>query len=207
MGQCTATSKRTGERCRRRASKGKSVCRVHGADSPGAPKGNKNAMKSGAYETIVRETLFEDEQEFAESVSLDPVETLKEQIRMLRVKELRLARRMKQAMQAEKEAGQDDGNGKKKPGTVLLSVSTVQSQNFQGETSKSVTSQSETHAMHYLRLEAAHTMTLDQIRKAMMNLAQMEAEKDENDVLPASISVHIVDGRRRHDDSDMPDAE
>ncbi len=164
-------------------------------------------MKHGGYETIAREMLFDDEISFAESVSFDPVDTLKEQIRMLRVKELRLARRMKQAMQAEREAGQDDGNGKKKPGTVLLSVSTVQTQNFHGETSKSVTSQSETHSMHYLRLEAAHTMTLDQIRKAMMNLAQMEAEKGENEIPPASISVHIVDGRRRHDDAGMPDAE
>lgn len=197
MGQCTATSKRTGERCRRRASKGKTVCRVHGADSPGAPKGNKNAMKSGAYETIVRETLFEDEQAFAESVSLDPVATLKEQIRMLRVKELRLSRRIKQAIQAEKEAGQNDGNGKKKPGTVLLSVSTVQSQNFQGETSKSVTSQSETHAMHYLRLEAAHTMTLDQIRKAMMNLAQMGAGFSGYSGKLSAFCRHVVGAGRR----------
>lgn len=207
MGQCTATSKRTGERCKRFCAPGKTVCKWHGGNSCGPPKGNKNALKHGAYETIVRETLFDDEIKFAEKISFDTVEILKEQIRMLRIKELRIAKRMKQAMQAECDAVQNDIIGNKSPRTVLLSVSTVQTQNFQGETSKSVTSQSETHSMHYLRLEAAHTMVLDQIRRALMNLAQMESEKGEDDILPASISVQIVDGRRQHDESDMPDSE
>lgn len=95
---------------------------------------------------------------------------------MLRVTELRLARRMKQALVAEREAGQDDGTGKKKPGTTLLTVNTIQVQNFQGETSKTVTSNSETHAMYYLRLEAAHMTVLDRIRRTMDNLAKLEAE-------------------------------
>ena len=142
-------------------------------------------MKHGAYETIAREMLFEDEAAFVEGLELDPIKTLQEQIRMLKVKELRLAKRMKQALVAEKEAGQDDGTGKKKPGTTLLTVTTVQTQNFQGETSKTVTSNSETHAMHYLRLEAAHTTVLDQIRRAMDNLAKLEAGSGvENEPLP-----------------------
>lgn len=176
MGQCTATSKRTGERCKRFCQPGKTVCKWHGGNSPGAPKGSKNALKHGAYETITRETLFEDEIEFINELDIDPIKTLQEQIRMLRVKELRLAKRMKQALVAEREAGQEDGAGKKKLGTTLLSVTTVQTQNFQGEKSKTVTSSSETHAMHYLRFEAAHTTVLDQIRRAMDNLARLEAE-------------------------------
>lgn len=181
MSQCTATSKRSGERCKRMCAPGKKVCKWHGGNSKGAPKGSKNALKHGAYEKIVRETLFDDEIEFADSIEIDPIATLKEQIRMLRVKELRIAKRMKQAMQAEREAGQDDGTGRKKPSTVMLTVSTVQTQNFEGQTSKSVTSNSETYAMHYLRLEQAHTVVLDQIRRAMANLAQIEAEKGVGD--------------------------
>lgn len=181
MGQCTATSKRTGERCKRMCAPGKTVCKWHGGNSNGAPKGNKNALKYGAYETITRETMFDDEKDFAESLSFNPLETIKEQIRILRVKELRIAKRIKAAMVAEREAGQDNGTGKKKPGTVLLTVSTVQTQNFQGEQSKSVTSTSETHSMHYLRLEQAHTIVLDQIRKAMDNLTRLENEKGIDD--------------------------
>ena len=176
MGQCTATSKRTGKRCKRFCQPGKTVCKWHGGHSSGAPRGNKNSLKHGAYETITRETLFEDEIEFVEGLEFDPIKTLQEQICMLRVKELRLARRMKQALVAEMEVGQDNGTGKKKPGTTLLAVTTVQTQNFQGETSKTITSSSETHAMYYLRLEVAHTTVLDQIRRAMDNLAKLEAK-------------------------------
>jgi hypothetical protein len=42
--RCSATSKRTGNRCRAPAERGKRVCRFHGARA-GAPKGSAN----GAY--------------------------------------------------------------------------------------------------------------------------------------------------------------
>ncbi len=47
--RCTATSKRTRERCRAPAVKGWSVCRFHGAGG-GAPKGKRNgSYKHGLY--------------------------------------------------------------------------------------------------------------------------------------------------------------
>ncbi len=47
--RCTATSKRTRERCRAPAVKGWSVCRFHGAGG-GAPKGKRNGnYKHGLY--------------------------------------------------------------------------------------------------------------------------------------------------------------
>lgn len=183
MGQCTAKSKRTGERCKRMCAPGKNVCKIHGGASTGPPKGSKNNLKHGAYETISIETMYPEEIEYANSVSMDPIETLKEQIRILRVKERRIAVRMKKALDAEGVAGQDDGQGKKHPATVLLSVSTVQTQNFLGEQSKTVTSSSEAHSMWYLRLEQAHTTVLDQIRRAMSNLAQLEESMGVGDEL------------------------
>ena len=57
--QCTATSKQTGQRCRRAAAPGKRVCYLHGARG-GAPKGNLNAMIHGAY---VKRVLNAEEQE------------------------------------------------------------------------------------------------------------------------------------------------
>lgn len=54
--RCTATSKRTGERCKGPARRGWSVCRFHGAGG-GAPTGARNgAWKGGHFSNDARET-------------------------------------------------------------------------------------------------------------------------------------------------------
>lgn len=196
MGQCTATSKRTGERCKRFCAPGKKVCKWHGGASNGAPKGSKNALKHGAYEKITRETMFADEVEYADSVDTDPVSVLEEQLRVLKVKELRIAKRMKAAMLAEVDAGKDDGTGKKKPSVVTLTVATTQTKNFAGEESKTVSSTSETFAQNYLRLEQAHTTVLAQISRTVALLADLRGEQDTADNEPPVINVRVVNGRR-----------
>ena len=40
---------RSGTPCQSPTMKGKQRCRMHGGNSPGAPKGNKNALKNGFY--------------------------------------------------------------------------------------------------------------------------------------------------------------
>lgn len=40
---------RSGAPCQAPAVYGKKRCRMHGGNSPGAPRGNQNALKSGAY--------------------------------------------------------------------------------------------------------------------------------------------------------------
>ena len=199
MGQCTATSKRTGERCKRFCAHGKTVCKWHGGASNGAPKGSKNALKHGAYETITRETMFEDEVTYADSVNTDPVLILEEQLRVLKVKELRIAKRMKAAMLAEQEAGKDDGTGKKNPSVVTLTVATTQTENFAGEKSKTVASTAETFAQNYLRLEQAHTTVLAQISRTVALLADLRGEQDTADNEPPVINVRVVNGRREKD--------
>ena len=47
--KCRATSKSTGVRCGNVAMKNKRVCYLHGGRSPGAPVGNKNALRHGRY--------------------------------------------------------------------------------------------------------------------------------------------------------------
>ena len=196
MGQCTATSKRTGERCKRFCAPGKKVCKWHGGASNGAPKGSKNALKHGAYEKITRETMFADEITYADSVNTDPVSVLEEQLRVLKVKELRIAKRMKAAMLAEVDAGKDDGTGKKKPSVVTLTVATTQTKNFAGEESKTVSSTAETFAQNYLRLEQAHTTVLAQISRTVALLADLRGEQDTADNEPPVINVRVVNGRR-----------
>lgn len=188
--QCSAKSKQTGERCKKTCVPGKKVCRWHGGLSPGAPKGSKNALKHGAYAKINRETCFAEELKLVDELGFDPIEALKEQIRMLRIKIFRIAARMKKALIAESEAGKTGKDGKKKSGTVLLSVSTIQTQNAKGEASKSITSNSETHSMFYLRLEQVHTALMAELRRAMNNLAQLEAEK--SDRLDAEETVGVL---------------
>lgn len=209
MGQCTATSKRTGERCKRFCAPGKKVCKWHGGASNGAPKGSKNALKHGAYEKITRETMFADEVEYADSVDTDPVSVLEEQLRVLKVKELRIAKRMKEAMLAEQDAGKDDGTGKKKPSVVTLTVATTQTKNFAGEESKTVSSTSETFAQNYLRLEQAHTTVLAQIGRTVALLADLRGEQDIADNEPPVINVRVVNGRRMNKDAERaePDPE
>ncbi len=180
MAQCTATSKRTGERCKRMCAPGKTVCKWHGGNSKGAPKGNKNALKHGAYESISLETMFPDEIEYAQSVSLDPLTTLQEQLRFLRVKEARLAKRMKKALEAEINAGKDDGTGKKGGQMVVVTATQTQAENYQGEKSKTITTTSETHNMQYLRLEQAHSIVLDQIRRVLEAIAKIEGMTGQN---------------------------
>lgn len=181
MAQCTATSKRTGERCKRMCAPGKTVCKWHGGNSKGAPKGNKNALKHGAYESISLETMFPDEIEYAKSVSLDPLTTLQEQLQFLRVKEARLAKRMKKALEAEMNAGKEDSTGKKGGQMVVVTATQMQAENYQGEKSKTVTTTSETHAMQYLRLEQAHSIVMDQIRRVLEAIAKIDGMSGHND--------------------------
>ena len=143
--------------------------------------------------------MFEDEVRYADSVNIDPVSVLEEQLRVLKVKELRIAKRMKAAMLAEQEAGKDDGSGKKKPSVVTLTVATTQTKNFAGEESKTVSSTSETFAQNYLRLEQAHTTVLAQISRTAGLLADLKCEKDDIDTDPPVINVRVVNGRRTKD--------
>ena len=70
---------RAGTPCRSPAVKGKQRCRMHGGSSPGAPKGNRNAVKHGRYTTTrkiehfkARQTLRELEQLIRLAVASKP---------------------------------------------------------------------------------------------------------------------------------------
>ena len=211
MAQCTAKSKRSGERCKNPACKGRKTCRMHGGTNPGAPKGSKNALKHGAYETITRSTMTEEEIEFTRNLSFNEVSALEEHLRILNVKKLRIERRMKRALDAEELAGKDDGTGKKAPNMVILTGSQVMTENFAGDKSKTVSTNSETHEMHYLRLEQAHSVILNDIRRTLESIAKIKDLQagEEDSAVPEKIEVIVVDGRRRIDEDgcDSSDAE
>lgn len=146
--------------------------------------------------------MSDEEIAYADAVNIDPLRTLEEQLRILKVKEFRIMRRMKDVLDAEMEAGKVDEYGKKKPSTVILTVSTMQAENYAGQKSKSVTSTSESHAQNYLRLESALTMVQTQIQRVAVQIASLRAVDAEDENNAAVIQISIVDGRRRMDDAE-----
>ncbi|STD25301.1 phage terminase small subunit [Enterococcus mundtii] len=67
------------------------------------PKRNKNALKTGEYETIFYETLSDEEKDIYSSLDNDPSFVLSEEIRLLKIRQLRMMKRIQQA-----EAGLND---------------------------------------------------------------------------------------------------
>ncbi|EOE4933172.1 phage terminase small subunit [Enterococcus hirae] len=67
------------------------------------PVGNKNALKTGEYETIFYETLSDEEKDIYSNLNNDPSFVLSEEIRLLKIRELRMMKRIQQA-----EAGLND---------------------------------------------------------------------------------------------------
>ncbi|MBA5251760.1 small subunit of terminase [Enterococcus hirae] len=67
------------------------------------PVGNKNALKTGEYETIFYETLSDEEKDIYSSLDDDPSFVLSEENRLLKIRQLRMMKRIQQA-----EAGLND---------------------------------------------------------------------------------------------------
>ena len=186
MGQCTAKSKRTGERCRRAAMHGQTVCYMHGGASRrkgGAPKGSKNALKTGQYETILASTMTPEELSYRDSLDINPLTTLRETLKTLRMRELRILRRIKKEMDAEVIAGTPigkmNGQGKELLHPAMLLTGAQQTKKADGN--DATTSQSESHARYIERLENALTAVQDQIRRVSESIARLEGEGDADD--------------------------
>lgn len=61
------------------------------------PVGNKNALKTGEYETIFYETLSDKEKDIYSNLNNDPSFVLSEEIRLLKIRQLRMMKRIKEA--------------------------------------------------------------------------------------------------------------
>ncbi|EPD1728795.1 phage terminase small subunit [Enterococcus faecalis] len=67
------------------------------------PKGNKNAIKTGEYETIFADMLSDEEKDIYSKLNDDPFFILDEEIRILKIRQYRMLKRIKDA-----EAGLND---------------------------------------------------------------------------------------------------
>ncbi|MFN6774469.1 phage terminase small subunit [Enterococcus hirae] len=61
------------------------------------PVGNKNALKTGEYEIIFFDTLSDEEKDIYSNLNNDPSFVLSEEIRLLKIRQLRMMKRIKQA--------------------------------------------------------------------------------------------------------------
>src|SRR5690606_24636193 len=68
-------------------------CRMHGGKSTGPPKGNKNALKTGEYETIWLDTLDTEERELYNLINTDVLKQIEEELRLITIRERRMLQR------------------------------------------------------------------------------------------------------------------
>lgn len=99
--RCKARN-RSGERCKNWAKPGWDVCYYHGAGGGAPPEkmiGNKNALKTGEYETIWLDTLDDEERVFFSRIDTDVARQLDEEIRLMTIRERRMMRRIQELRQ------------------------------------------------------------------------------------------------------------
>ncbi|GGB46297.1 hypothetical protein GCM10011409_24830 [Lentibacillus populi] len=107
---CGAKKKKNGEPCQNKALKN-GRCRFHGGLSRGpidkkkhsnSLKGNKNAVKTGEYETIAYDTLTDEEKELFGSVPEEVEKQVKGRYKLLEIRTRRLMQRYNEELSKEK---------------------------------------------------------------------------------------------------------
>ena len=180
--RCSATSHSTGEQCKNTCVPGKRVCRFHGGLSSGPPKGSKNALRTGAHETILAATMTPEEQAYLAGLDTDPLTMLRENLKMLKLRELRIMQRIQRAREAEALAGQptgeqdSEGNQRRRP-ALMVRGGTQTRVNTTQNSGTTVTTSSESYAEHIAGWEKGLSDVQDQIRRTLDSIARIEADQ------------------------------
>lgn len=82
-------------------------CNLHGGKSTGPPKGSKNALKTGEYESVFLDALSEEERLIFEKVDTDKQQSLEDQIRLSAVRIHRMLKRLNNKSEDEKTGMED----------------------------------------------------------------------------------------------------
>lgn len=186
--QCTAKSKRSQERCKNRSMKGKTVCRMHGGKSKPAGKGNKRALKTGRYETILFETLTEKEKKIYLEMTTDALESVIEKIKILKIRELRILARISELKNKKENSEKPNDN------MIIVSGTKTQSVNAAGEQAQSVSVNTKSSDVLAFELEEALTRVQNELGRWVDRLA-MYREKygDGEEKGPLNINVAFTD--------------
>jgi len=65
---------------------------MHGGTSPGAPAGNQHATRHGAYASVLRDALCDEDASVYDGAPVEPAAALDETLRALSVREVRVLR-------------------------------------------------------------------------------------------------------------------
>ncbi len=84
---------------------GEGRCKLHGGASSGPPKGNKNAVTTGAYESIVFDRLTSAERELYGRIDPSPRAQAEQEIRLLTIRERRMLARIQYLLASCEEVG------------------------------------------------------------------------------------------------------
>lgn len=91
-------------------------CYLHGGLSPGGAPGNKNALKTGEYETIWLDVLPQEEQSLYSQIDTDKAKQLDDEIRLITIRERRMLQRIERlkehdftVVEQEKAVGHEKG--------------------------------------------------------------------------------------------------
>lgn len=145
-----------------------------------SPKNNKNALKTGEHETIFAAYLTDEEKDVYSSVSDDPFFVVSEEIKLLKVRQLRM---MKRIQEAEKGLNQKETESLYQLREVKKSVSvesrkkpvTVKSKEMQ-EVQR--TEKTERKIADILAIEDALTRVSNQLHKSAKMLKELSDGED-----------------------------
>ena len=169
------------------------MCRFHGGRSTGPSKGSKNALRTGEHESILVQTLDGDEKEYFDSIEPDPFAECQEKIKLLKVREVRMMRRIKIL--------RDKSSHTDKSAMLTVSASQTKTETIDKDgvatTTKTASAQTRAPESAILEVEEALTRVQNELGRWVDRLAKLKAEgagEDEN--APDRVEVTIIDGRK-----------
>lgn len=159
--KCGRKTKGTGKPCKNPAGlrtnhPGHGACYKHGGASDGAPKGNKNAVTTGEYESIYAGTLTDEENAAYQAMDTSPLRQATEQVKLLTIREVRMLARIKDLKE------QDEAQPEEQRGFGISSITTRRGWDVKGKVDYT---------------EAERTSTLDSILKLEEALTRIQALK------------------------------
>lgn len=170
------------------------------------PKRNKNALKTGEYETIFADVLSDDERMIYSSLEDDPFYILSEEVRLLKIRQLRMMQRIKKAesglneeeierlQQLRKIKTPVDVNGK------MLEVKREVMQDVQ------ITRKIHRKIDDILAIEAGLTRISAQLTRAIKQMTELNVQSKRADLMTAQMEKLNAEIRELNGGDDVPES-
>ncbi|MFK4568396.1 phage terminase small subunit [Enterococcus sp. UD-01] len=155
------------------------------------PSGNKNAVKTGEFETIFVDTLTEEERDIYSNLSEDPSFILLEEIRLLKIRQHRMMKRIKEAeeglnqkeiaelyeLRGRKQFVDSEKNGKK----IAVEVPVITMTEKKEKTFRKIED--------ILSIEDALTRVSNQLARAVKQFGELELNKKRKKLIEAQAKI------------------